>query len=218
MDSQTQAPVQTVPAPAAGLLTRPVVFQVLRFAAIGGLNTALDILIYNFLSKSFGISAGWTLGLINLVGFSAAVVQSYFWNRSWAFSAAELGGVLKRLVRVVLVGALGAAGLVAVVVASSAYAPAYVYLISLVSFLLLQLALWRSFSFTPAEGKTTNQFVLFLVVSIIGALINSVAVGLLSQTAFLQNADLNKNLAKAAATVISLVWNFVGYKLLVFRR
>lgn len=217
MDSQIQVPIQTVPSP-AGILARPVVFQVLRFAAIGGLNTAFDILIYNFLSKSFGVSAGWTLGLINLVGFSAAVVQSYFWNRSWAFSAAELGGVLKRLVRVALVGGLGAAGLLAVVVASSAYAPAYVYLISLVSFLLLQLALWHSFSFAPAEGRTTNQFILFLVVSVIGALINSVAVSLLSQTVFLENADLNKNLAKAVATVISLVWNFVGYKLLVFRR
>ncbi|HEV8601160.1 MAG TPA: GtrA family protein [Patescibacteria group bacterium] len=84
----------------------------------------------------------------------------------------------------------------------------------------------------------TKQFTFFLIVSVIGASINSLVVYLvttfvpipanllasvLSYVPALANkfgdlAVLWLNLAKLAATAVSLVWNFVGYKLFVFKK
>ncbi|HYV33589.1 MAG TPA: GtrA family protein, partial [Candidatus Limnocylindria bacterium] len=63
------------------LESRPIVYQFLRFGCIGALNTALNFLILNGISKALGIDEGVKLSAVSAVSFSVAVVQSYLWNR-----------------------------------------------------------------------------------------------------------------------------------------
>lgn len=67
-------------------------------------------------------------------------------------------------------------------------------------------------------GKEFSQFV---VVSLIGISLNTAIVYLITtfiNPIFGLSPLLWANLAKVMATVISLVWNFIGYKFIVFRR
>ncbi len=198
----------------------PVILQLLRFGAIGVLNTALDFLILNLTSKSLGISSGLRLGQINVIGFALATVQSYFWNRSWAFSAEQGLTLLKNFIRLVLVGLLGFLAMVLVLIGAKISAQAVFYFILLVVYILAEAALWKSFGLgKPEGGNSGRQFAVFLAVSVVGLLINSALVWLItSNFALVDNADLNKNAAKIVATGASLVWNFVGYKIFVFKK
>jgi putative flippase GtrA len=200
----------------------PIILQILRFAAIGIINTALDFLVLNFISKTLNISAGLKLGQVNVISFSLAVVQSYFWNRYWAFSTQQVLSLWKNFVRLVLVGALGALAVILVLVGAKVSASPSFYLIILLAFVIFQLAMWIGFGlskiFVSADNQS-KQFIIFLVVSIIGLIINSVLLSLISQRfALVSNPDLNKNLAKILATFVSLVWNFIGYKIFVFKK
>lgn len=69
-------------------------------------------------------------------------------------------------------------------------------------------------------GKKGN-FVTFLIVSLIGLSINTGTVYVL--TTYLGPDSISSqtqwaNLAKVIATCFSLIWNFVGYKLIVFKK
>jgi putative flippase GtrA len=205
---------------------RPVILQLLRFVAIGAINTTLDFIIFNTVSKFLGIESGFQLGLINIVGFIAAMVQSYFWNRYWTFGNANAGGVsispIKELLRLILVGGLGAAGFVVVLLGARYQVAAVFYLVVLAVFVGVQLMLWLIFNLKQKADDHAAHFMVFAIVSIIGLLINVGIVSLASHylvgTRWGVNADLLKNEAKILATVVSLIWNFIGYKLLVFRR
>ena len=86
---------------------------------------------------------------------------------------------------------------------------------------MCEIILWKSFDLSQnaAVAKTGQQFFIFLIASIIGLTINSVALALVSQHVPLSaNPDFNKNLAKVAATVLSMVSDFLFYKLLVFKK
>src|SRR4051812_47636122 len=103
---------QSQTAPANGLekllQDKPIILQILRFGAIGVLNTALSFVIYNFVSSALHINAGLKLGEVSIPGFIIATVQSYYWNRNWAFAAGSEGVSLgKNFIRLVAVGALG---------------------------------------------------------------------------------------------------------------
>lgn len=77
---------------------------------------------------------------------------------------------------------------------------------------------WTFKDNTASEGA--KKFSVFLSVSVIGALINITAVYLI--TTFVPpvlnlSSTMWLNVANLAATGLSLIWNFVGYKLIVFR-
>ncbi len=206
------------------LKARPVIIQLLRFAAIGALNTALDFIILNYVTKTFDVTSGVTLGVLNVISFSAAIIQSYIWNRAWTFSEGSGVSVFQNALRLMMVGGLGFAAFAAVILAAAAGASNVFFLMVLAAFVIIELILWRAFglSFGKHEGAGT-QFAAFLIVSLIGLAINSVIIVLASHviTPGLEmyvNADTIKNVAKILATVFSLIWNFVGYKLIVFKR
>jgi len=72
-----------------------------------------------------------------------------------------------------------------------------------------------------SKKKEGIKFAQFLTVSIIGISINGGIVYLI--TTFIPpmfgiNSQLWANVAKLAATAISLIWNFIGYKFLVFKK
>ncbi len=211
------------------LARRPVIMQLLRFAAIGALNTALDFIILNYITKRYGIDKGASLGLLNVLSFSAAVIQSYLWNKAWAFAESR-GGLMQNLNRLVLVGGLGFVSLVGVLFGANLEAvPAY-YLMILVGFVVVQIGFWFSFRLSLKSGAGgvaapahKHMFSSFLLISLVGLLINSGVIALASNiiTPYLSgyiSADLIKNAAKVLATGFSLVWNFLGYKLIVFKK
>lgn len=71
------------------------------------------------------------------------------------------------------------------------------------------------------EQNQPFQFSQFLVISVIGISINGAIVYLI--TTFIPpifgiNPQLWANLAKVAATGASLIWNFLGYKFIVFKK
>jgi len=99
-----------------------------------------------------------------------------------------------------------------------------IILFNTISFLIavMHSYFWNKFWTFKANNKTSNatQFLQFLVVSIIGVFINSGIVYALSSLInpmFNLNQNAWVNMVKIVATIISLVWNFVGYKLIVFK-
>lgn len=70
---------------------RPVFFEIGKFVSVGVLNTLIDFGILNFLSYIFAVHSGPQIALFNAVSFSAAVVNSYFWNKFWTFRAGGEG-------------------------------------------------------------------------------------------------------------------------------
>jgi putative flippase GtrA len=71
------------------------------------------------------------------------------------------------------------------------------------------------------QGEGGKKFSLFLIISVIGAVLNTSIVRFVATNIdpmFGLSPQLWLNVAKAAATGVSLVWNFAGYKLFVFKK
>lgn len=56
-----------------------------KFALVGFLNTVIDFGILNFLIVTTGIVAGVGIAILNVMAFSVALLNSFFWNRLWVF-------------------------------------------------------------------------------------------------------------------------------------
>jgi putative flippase GtrA len=197
-----------------------VIYQFLRFGCIGLLNTGLSFLVQNSISKYLGISQGWHLGAVQAAAFVCAVIQSYPWNRTWTFGG-EMGITMwKNLVRLFSVGSLGFVALLFVVVASKSSAPFWSYLIFLAAFLITEEVLWKRFGFHMSDwNHVGHSFVIFFSVTLIGLGINAFLSSIISTHVHItRTVDLDKNIAVALATGVSLFWNFVGYKVVVFRK
>ena len=201
------------------LETHSVIYQFLRFACIGLLNTGLSFLVVNTVSKFFAISQGVPYGAIVGVGFVCAVIQSYPWNKTWTFGGETGVSLWKNIVRLFSVGVLGFAALLFVVVASTLSAPAWSYLIFLIAYLIIEEVLWQRFGFHLSNwNHEGHSFLIFFVVTAVGVFINSGLSAVLSVHIHISHSDLDKNIATALATGISLIWNFIGYKVVVFKK
>ena len=141
------------------MLSKKTINQFGKFVVIGLMNTVIDFAILNFLMWWTGIYSGASIILLNMVSFSIAVFNSYFWNKYWTFKDLD-----------------------------------------------------------KVEAKEFSQFIL---VTLIGLAINSsIVYGIttLVSPMFGISPELWANLAKVAATGFSLIWNFIGYKFIVFNR
>lgn len=81
---------------------------------------------------------------------------------------------------------------------------------------------WNKFWTFKAKdsSRVSWEFSQFLIVSIIGLIINTSIVYLLAtftSPMFGLSQRIWTNLAKVTATALSLVWNFLGYKFIVFK-
>jgi len=132
--------------------------KLLRFGAVGVLNTLIDFSVLNLLIFALGVREGGGLVLCNVAAFLAASLNSYFLNRSWTF---RQGG--------------------------DATLRQYLY------FLALTLG-----------GVAVNSLVLYLLVTWIPRPAG------VAPTLWI-------NAAKAAATGVSMVWNYLVCRHIVFR-
>lgn len=145
-----------------GLLARfvPIVTQLSKFVTVGFSNTAIDFGILNLLSMATGFTEGFIIGGVNVPGFLAASLNSYFWNKFWVFRKVDEQGIF-------------------------------------------------------------HDFPKFFGITLVGVFINGAIVVFLTtyvSPLFGLNPAVWLNLSKALATVFTMVWNFVGYKLVVFRK
>lgn len=69
----------------------PVVYQIAKFGAVGVSNTLIDFLVLLIIANYFSIFKGWEVGSFNIISFTLANVNSFFWNRHWTFEAKEGG-------------------------------------------------------------------------------------------------------------------------------
>jgi len=199
-----------------------IIRQFLRFVGIGFLNTAVDIALFNSLIAATGITVGGMLSFLTVISFTVAVVHSYIWNKFWAFSATARS-VQQFLAQLVGAGFLGLIVVLAAIFgARSQYGLIY-FIILIVVLLLGELMLWRSFGLAWSALRTSEgqKIAVFTAVSIGGAVINAVIVG--TMTAYIDpllgfSPELWANVAKVLATGLSLIWNFIGYKLFVFKK
>ncbi len=70
----------------------PVMLQIAKFAAVGGLNTLLNLGVLNLLIYIFSIAKGLPYSIFIAIAFIIANINSYFWNKYWTFgSKGEVG-------------------------------------------------------------------------------------------------------------------------------
>ena len=134
-------------------------FQFLKFAETGVLNTLIDMGIYNGLIWITGITSGALIIPLNAFSFSCATGNSFFWNKFWTFE--------------------------------------------------------------KKDKSKAREFLEFFAVTMVGMGINTTIV-FLGTTYFPPIMGLSggawANLVKIGATFVSMVWNFVGYKFIVFKK
>lgn len=205
------------------LLLTPLVQQFVRFVGIGFLNTAVDYAIFNLFASLFDIHRGPKVALINSISFTIAVLHSFFWNKYWAFGKTEAGkGFLQQARQFVIAAIIGAVVIAAAIVGSGRSAGAGFYFILSLALLTLEFGMWKGFRLRRESviETTHGQFMTFVFISLIGVFINSgivVAITTYVDPVFGINQDLWANLAKVVATGITLIWNFSGYKIFVFK-
>jgi len=73
----------------------PALFQAAKSFLVGILNTFIDLGILNFLMVSFGIFSGISFVVFKGLSFSVATLNSFFWNKFWAFEKRETKDTLK---------------------------------------------------------------------------------------------------------------------------
>ena len=68
-----------------------VIYQFTKFAAVGTLNSFINLGALNLLIALTGVATGYEYDLFVLIGFLLATTNSFFWNKIWTFGAQ--GGV-----------------------------------------------------------------------------------------------------------------------------
>lgn len=79
-----------------------------KFAAVGTLNTLIDLGILNLFMALTGVSWGYSFTGFKAVSFLAATTNSYFWNKLWTFQSKTpvTGAEYVRFLLFTLVGTL----------------------------------------------------------------------------------------------------------------
>jgi putative flippase GtrA len=137
----------------------PVLYQFGKFAAVGTLNTFVDIGVLNLEILAFGTPAAWPYRIMKTVSFLAGTTNSFLWNKFWTFDSRE-----------------------------------------------------------PANA---SQTVKFYSVAVVGFILN---VGLASYvfTSVARPTSISPNLwaniGALAGVAAAFLWDFIGYKYLVFKK
>lgn len=79
----------------------------------------------------------------------------------------------------------------------------------------------KSFTFKHKEGDAKKQFILFLVITLFGLWVIQPIIIWGSTTllaSYIPNETINLFVAKLIATVTSLIWNYVLYSRIVFKK
>ena len=190
---------------------------------IGFLNAAVDFAVFNILIAATGVAEGFGASLIKAVSFTFAVLHSFYWNKYWAFQKSQ-ENFARLIFKAGLSGITGIAVIGSVVYGAGQKFAAGYFLVILLAMFLLEVGLWFWFGLNRSgtgSQLSSKEFSLFVTVSVIGALLGASIVWFVTTLVppmFGVNERLWANLANVAASALVLVWNFSGYKLLVFKK
>ena len=67
-------------------------YRFAKYSAVGFLNTGIDFAVFDFLIFATGIQIGGFIALFKGIGFAMGLINSYFWNKYWAFEARNSTG------------------------------------------------------------------------------------------------------------------------------
>jgi putative flippase GtrA len=67
-------------------------YRFAKYCAVGFLNTGIDFALFDYLIYATGIQIGGYIALFKGIGFAAGLINSYFWNKYWAFEAKHSTG------------------------------------------------------------------------------------------------------------------------------
>ena len=71
----------------------PVLYQFGKFAAVGTLNSFIDVGVLNLEILMFGAPGAGIYPVMKTISLLAATTNSYFWNRRWTFGAHDQASV-----------------------------------------------------------------------------------------------------------------------------
>lgn len=71
-----------------------VIWQLAKFVLVGALNTFVDLGVLNILILISQVAGGPLYSVFKGISFIVAVINSYFWNKLWVFSA-RIGEIKK---------------------------------------------------------------------------------------------------------------------------
>jgi len=155
------------------------------------------------------------LPLISLIALWLASLVGRFIPVIWQFAKFGLIGVLNTLLD------FGVLNLLSYL--TKVYSGPTLVVLNVFAFLAANVNsyFWnKSWTFSSRAKNAASEFGKFLLVSIIGFAINSLILWFLTTLMHPLGGlspQLWENAAKIVATVIYTIWNFIGYKLLVFK-
>src|ERR1700719_2205674 len=68
-----------------GRRRKSLLLQILRFCLVGGLNTFVDVLIFNLLVWGFPTQDSGLLVIFNSLAYLIGAINSFCWNKLWTF-------------------------------------------------------------------------------------------------------------------------------------
>lgn len=83
------------------------VYQFFKFALVEALGILLNIVIYSSLIVATQKSIGDPVTLFKGVGFSAALINNYFWNKHWTFFSNDNSNFIVQFSRFVVISLVG---------------------------------------------------------------------------------------------------------------
>lgn len=105
------------------------------------------------------------------------------------------------------------------------YSGKWILLLNSVSFVIAvtHSYIWNKYWSFRARGQTdvSKQFIVFIIVTVIGAVVSGgIVYGVTTFISPLFSFSLVRwaNVAKVLASVIAILWNFIGYKFIVFKK
>jgi putative flippase GtrA len=136
--------------------------------------------------------------------------------------------IILQFVKFIMVGLANTAvdfGILNLLMATTGiYSGTKIFFLNSISFVVsvIHSYFWNKFwTFKAKKTEATKEFLQFLIVSIIGLLINGGIVYMITtwlKPMFGLKEEYWANAGKVAATAISLIWNFIGYKFIVFKK
>lgn len=82
-------------------------YQFFKFAVVGVINTLVDFGVLNLLIISSGHSSGIYYSVFKGLSFTAAVINSYFWNRFWTFKDRQEKNPAAQFGKFILISIIG---------------------------------------------------------------------------------------------------------------
>lgn len=185
-------------------------------------NVGIDVDISNILKSYLGfeINLGFLLALFVPIAAAIAIYITYLLGKKYA-SIFQFGKFLAVGVTNTLID-LGVLNFL--IFATTIASGVFYSIFNVISFTIavINSFIWNKYWTFKENGKkkTKKEFIQFLIVSLIGLVINvgiaSLIVNLIGPKLGLSD-EIWANIGKLSAIFFSMVWNFVGYKFIVFK-